>query len=269
VSGDVSGGGAATVPLTWDTETFGYVRLLPHLGEEIDQGSIRVVEALASQAALTISHALLSSRMVTARESERRKIERDIHDGVQQDLATQIGQIALARNSSSGGEDLDARLARIQEEMQRTLAGIRDLAQGIYPSVLRDGGLLAAVEDRCDRLPFAVTIEARQGIRGARFEDDVETAAYFTVTEALANAVKHARASRVSIGLSLAGGELLVEVSDDGVGYNPTYVVAGTGLSGLADRLRALGGTLDVDSQLGVGTTVRAKLLVERAKETP
>jgi signal transduction histidine kinase len=144
LSGAMGDGDTVTVPLTWDTETFGHVRCLPHHGEEIDEDTVRVVEALASQAALTISHARLSSRMVTAQESERRKIERDIHDGVQQDLAAQIGQLALARTLSRGDADLDARLARIQQEIQRTLTEIRNLAQGIHPSVLRDGGLLAA-----------------------------------------------------------------------------------------------------------------------------
>jgi signal transduction histidine kinase len=256
------------LPLSWGHETFGSVRLLPHRGEQIDADEVLVVEALASQAALTISHARLASRMVTAQESERRKLERDIHDGVQQDLATLVGQLALAR-AQVGDADVSDRLALIQKEMQRTLAEIRDLTQGIHPSVLRDGGLVAAIEDRCSRLPLAVRIDVHDGIEGLRFDADVEAAAYFTVTEAMANIVKHANASGVWIGLRRLGDELVVDVSDDGAGFDSQRLASGTGLGGLSDRLRALGGTLRVDSTPGEGTTVRASLPIARSKEGP
>lgn len=267
VVGDWDEGETITVELTWGDETFGQLRCLLRRGETIDTEDLRLVEALASQAALTISHARLASRMVTAQESERRRIERDLHDGVQQDLATQIGQLALARSRVKGDADLVDSLYRIQNEMQRTLVEIRDLAQGIHPSVLRDGGLVAAIEDKISRLPLAVSIDDHDGIRNVRFSHDVETAAYFTVTEAVSNVVKHANATQISIGLSMAGDNLVIDVSDDGVGFDTHRISTGTGLSGLSDRLRALGGSLKVDSHPGVGTVVRAMVPAARAKD--
>jgi signal transduction histidine kinase len=157
----------------------------------------------------------------------------------------------------------------IQKEMQRTLAEIRDLTQGIHPSVLRDGGLVAAIEDRCSRLPLAVRIDVHDGIEGLRFDADVEAAAYFTVTEAMANIVKHANANRVWIGLRRLGDELVIDVSDDGAGFDSQRLASGTGLGGLSDRLRALGGTLRVESTPGERTTVRASLPIARSKEGP
>lgn len=260
VAGQWADGDATTVPLSWGEETFGAIRCLPRRAEVFDLEDVHVIEALASQAALAVSRSRLATRMLTAQESERRKIERDIHDGVQQDLAAQIGQLALARSRVGQDPDLEGRLARIQAEMQRTLAEIRDLAQGIHPSVLRDGGVFAAIEDKLARLPLDVTLEASNGFRELRFDDDIETAAYFTVTEAVANAVKHAGADRISIGLSHPDDELVVAVADDGAGFDSDQVLNGTGLSGLSDRLQALGGSLLIESQPGVGTTVRARL---------
>lgn len=260
IAGVWADGQETTVSLAWGDEDFGTVRWLPRRGEIIEPEDVHVVEALASQAALAISRSRLATRMVTAQESERRRIERDIHDGVQQDLAAQIGQLALARSKVEMDPDLHARLGRIQMEMQRTLSEIRDLAQGIHPSVLRDGGLVAAVEDKVARLPLDVRLEAGNGFRDLRFGEDVEAAAYFTVSEAVANAVKHAEASRISITLSHPGDELVVEVTDDGHGFELGRVTNGSGLSGLSDRLRALGGSLRVESKPGAGTVVRARL---------
>ena len=260
IAGQWANGQETTVSLAWGDEDFGTVRCLPRRGETIEPDDVHVVEALASQAALAISRSRLATRMVTAQESERRRIERDIHDGVQQDLAAQIGQLALARSKVKMDPDLHARLGRIQMEMQRTLSEIRDLAQGIHPSVLRDGGLVAAVEDKVARLRLDVTLEAGNGFRDLRFDEDVEAAAYFTVSEAVANAVKHAEASRISITLSHPGDELVVEVTDDGHGFELGRVTNGSGLSGLSDRLRALGGSLRVESKPGAGTVVRARL---------
>ncbi|HEX6220037.1 MAG TPA: sensor histidine kinase, partial [Acidimicrobiia bacterium] len=268
VAGEWGEGVATTISLKWTLETFGHIRCLPRRGERFDADDVRVVEALASQAALTISHARLASRMVTAQEAERRKIERDLHDGVQQDLATQIGQLALARSRANSDPDLASKLAEIQAEMQRTLVEIRHLAQGIHPSVLRDGGLLAAVEDRCSRLPLEVSIDADTHLYRTRYAADVEAAAYFMVTEAVANVVKHAQASSVSIAIADNDGHLIVAVADDGVGYDPDRGSTGTGIGGLADRLRALGGELAIESHPGAGTTVRARVPVHVPGET-
>lgn len=260
IVGEWSGGEETHVPIAWGDESFGVVRCLPRRSEHMAAGDIALVEALASQAALTVSHARLASRMVTAQEIERRRIERNIHDGVQQDLATQIGQLALARSRANGDVELSASLERIQQEMQRTLSEIRDLAQGIHPSVLRDHGLYAAIEDRCSRLPVEVSIAVAPEMIDKRFSGDTETAAYFTVSEALANVVKHADASSVTIQIWEDHGFVRVEVSDDGTGEDAERVRTGSGITGLADRLRALGGELSIESDPGRGTSVHARL---------
>jgi signal transduction histidine kinase len=169
-------------------------------------------------------------------------------------------KLALALSRANGDVELIASLKRIQQEMQRTLSEIRELAQGIHPSVLRDHGLYAAVEDRCSRLPVTVSINATAELIDRRFSDDTEAAAYFTVSESVANVVKHAEASAVRIDIAEEKGFVRVEVIDDGRGYHTERVNVGSGLAGLSDGLRALGGELSIESRPGRGTSVAARL---------
>jgi signal transduction histidine kinase len=125
--------------------------------------------------------------------------------------------------------------------------------------VLSDGGIVEAVEERCARLPLEVSLEASAGIRTRRFEDEVEGAAYFFVTESLANVLKHANATRIEVSLDYDGGRILLDVADDGRGFDPDTASA-NGLAGLRDRIRALGGTVSVASGLGSGTRISASL---------
>jgi signal transduction histidine kinase len=265
-AGEWNVGHETRVPIVWGDETYGTVRCLSRRGEELGAADVGLVQALAGQAALTLSHARLASRMVTAQDAERRRIERNIHDGVQQDLATQIGQLALARVRANGDAELNASLSRIQEEMQRTLSEIRDLAQGIHPSVLRDGGLAAAIEDRCGRLAIEAVVDIAPDLRTRRFAADTEAAAYFTVSEAIANVVKHARASSVTVEVFEEGGLLCVGVADDGAGFGSEGIGEGSGLAGLSDRLRALGGEVWIESRPGMGTSIRARLPMREAR---
>lgn len=252
--------GETSVPIAWGDEHFGFVHLWPRRGEPLSDEDLGLVTALAAQTALAVSRARLATRMVAAQEDERRRIERDIHDGVQQDLATQIGQIALARTRANGDTDLKASLEAIQRELQRTLSDIREFAQGIHPSVLRDGGLIAAIEDRCSRLALRATLDVPAGLWAKRFSPEVEAAAYFTVGEAIANSVKHARATSLTVGVFVENGFLCVEVTDDGIGIDDPRVADGSGLGGLSDRLRALGGELHVARGATGGTSVRGCL---------
>jgi signal transduction histidine kinase len=146
-------------------------------------------------------------------------------------------------------------------EAQQILSELRELAQGIHPSVLSDGGILEAIEDRCARLPLEVTLETSEGLRARRFGDNIEGAAYFFVTESLANVLKHADATRTTISLTYEDGRLLLAVADDGQGFDPNAASNG-GLEGLRDRIRALGGTVTVASAPGSGTRVSASLPV-------
>ena len=208
----------------------------------------RFLEALAVPAGLAIQSAGLAARLVNAQEAERRRIERNIHDGVQQQLVALIAGIELARATGGDAETL----GHLREQARQTLQDLRELAAGIHPSALTQGGLVEAVEARCARLPVPTQVFARRELRGERFADEIEGAMYFTVSEAVANALKHAEATKIEVRLDRTAGRLRATVSDDGKGFD-----AG-GLAMLADRLDALGGGLDLDSEHGKGTRVEA-----------
>ncbi|WP_433216980.1 histidine kinase [Microtetraspora malaysiensis] len=218
----------------------------------------RLLEALAVPAGLAIQSAGLVTRLVNAQEAERRRIERNIHDGVQQQLVALIAGLELAR-STGASPDM---LAHLREQARQTLADLRELAAGIHPSVLSQGGLVEAVEERCSRLPVRTTVISDPGLRTRRFADEVEGAMYFTVNEAVANALKHASAAAVEVRLSHAGGRLRAVVADDGKGFDPG-ATARRGLATLSDRLNALGGGLDLDTSPGKGTRVNAWVPVD------
>ncbi|MGW6505838.1 histidine kinase [Nonomuraea angiospora] len=218
----------------------------------------RLLEALAVPAGLAIQSAGLATRLVNAQEAERRRIERNIHDGVQQQLVALIAGLELAR-STGASPDM---LAHLREQARQTLADLRELAAGIHPSALSQGGLVEAVEERCSRLPVRTTVTSDPGLRARRFADEVEGAMYFTVNEAVANALKHAGAATIEVGLSHAGGRLRAMVADDGKGFDPG-ATARRGLATLSDRLDALGGGLDLDSSPGKGTRVKAWVPVD------
>jgi len=197
-------------------------------------------------------------RIVAAADAERRRIERNLHDGAQQRLVTLSLALGLeASRSDAAAADV---LARAQAEVEQAIAELRELARGIHPTLLRDDGLQAAVEALARRTPLPVTVTVQGTVR-ARLPDQVELAAYFVVSEALTNIVKHASATRASVLLEHGGDTLRVAVADDGTGG--ARLVAGSGLAGLRDRLNALDGELVVESPPGRGTTIRAELPCE------
>lgn len=210
----------------------------------------RLLTALAVPVGLALRGAALAARLVNAQEAERRRIERNIHDGAQQQLVALIAGLELARATGAGPDTL----ALLREQARQALADLRELAAGIHPSALAQGGLVEAVEQRCSGLPVATTVTADPSLRAGRFPDEIEGAMYFTVSETVANALKHAEATRIDVRLSYAAGRLTAAVADDGAGF----AAPGTALDRLADRLIALGGGLDVDSAPGEGTRVRA-----------
>jgi signal transduction histidine kinase len=195
-------------------------------------------------------------RIVTAGDEERRRIERNLHDGAQQrlvsiGLALRHAQHELGPGTGAG-ETLDAALAEISVAIRE----LRELAQGLRPSQL-DAGLGPALEELASRVPLPVAVDATR----ERFPVDLEAAAYFVACEALTNAAKHAQASRVSLSAQRRNGSLVVCVADDGVGG--ASPAGGSGLDGLADRVGARGGTLRVESERGSGTTLTAELPCE------
>jgi len=200
------------------------------------------------------------ARLARAQDTERQRIQRDLHDGVQQDLVVSIAKLAMARERLRRG---DPRAGEALEELQRDLgallAGLREFAHSIHPPVLADQGLLDALEGHAGRLPVEVVIEAETSLRGVRYAPHVETAAWYLLSEALTNAVKHSCAGRVTVGLAQPNGRLVVEVSDDGCGFDQS-AARGLGLSGLADRMSVVHGTFAVTSAPGRGTTLRGEI---------
>jgi signal transduction histidine kinase len=195
-------------------------------------------------------------RIVDAGDAERRRLERDLHDGAQQRLLSLGLALQLVRAELGAGPNgAAALLGEAEAELGAALAELRELAQGIHPAVLTEQGLGPALRTLAARSPVPVEIQA---VPAERLPAPVEAAAYFVVSEALANVAKHAHASAVSVSIVCQDGSLVVEVEDDGVGGAAPN--GGSGLAGLADRVHALNGELTIESVPGQGTRVRAAL---------
>ncbi|MEV7732085.1 sensor domain-containing protein [Streptomyces sp. NPDC088921] len=197
------------------------------------------------------------ARLVDAFEAERRRIERDLHDGAQQRLVALTMTLGLARLDAPAGPLAD-QLAKAHDEAGQALAELRELIQGIHPKVLADYGLAAAVADVADR--SVVPVDVDLSVPG-RLDHAVETAAYFVVCEALANVAKHSGAGRAEVRGGHSRGRLLLEVRDDGCGGADAS--AGSGLTGLADRVSVLDGTLSLSSPPGGPTLLRVEFPCE------
>jgi signal transduction histidine kinase len=224
-----------------------------HLTAELSD-RLDIIERQAAE--LTASRA----RLVQAQDIERQRIQRDLHDGVQQDLVVLTAKLALARERLHRGDPrADDPLAELHRDLSGLLVRLREFAHAIHPPVLADQGLLVAIEAQAARLPLEVVIESDPALRGVRYPQHIETATWFVVVEALTNAVKHARASRVLVALTQPDSQLAVEVRDDGCGFDPA-AAHGLGLAGLADRISIVNGVLRIDSGPGRGTTLRADI---------
>ena len=221
----------------------------------------KLARDMAAQAGLVLRNVRLIQdlresrrRIVSAQDERARTLERNIHDGAQQQLVALSVKLRLA----TGLLERDPTKARTMlEELQgqttETLEDLRDLARGIYPPLLADKGLPAALEAQARKSPVPVTVQP-DGV--GRYTQDVESAVYFCCLEALNNVAKYADASSVEIRLRQSDGELRFEVADDGVGFEPDATTHGTGLQGIADRLDALGGRLEIRTAPGEGTTL-------------
>jgi signal transduction histidine kinase len=198
------------------------------------------------------------ARIVTAADAARRRIERDLHDGAQQRLVSIALSMRLLQSSLPPDSEAARELAATRRELDQALEDLRELARGIHPSVLSDRGLKAALTGLANRSPIPVELhaDACEGLG-----TPLQTTAYFLVAEGLTNAAKHARCTRADVRVSAGDGLLTVEVRDDGVGG--TDPAAGSGLRGLADRVSALGGTLEIESPPGQGTVVRGRIALD------
>ena len=196
------------------------------------------------------------ARIVEAGDAERRRLERNLHDGAQQRLVSLALQLRMA-DSRVDDDPLRAHelVAGAQAELSAALDELRELARGIHPAVLTEHGLEPALRSLTERAPVAIEI---QGLPSERLPPAIEAAAYYVVAEAITNAVKYASASRVTVQVSPSNGSAVVYVADDGVGgADPAR---GSGLHGLVDRVEALGGRLQVDSPPDGGTSIRAEI---------
>jgi signal transduction histidine kinase len=261
-TGSVADEPALRVPVAAGNDRIGEIVCGPKTEGRLGDEEVQLVRTLAGQLGLALMNARLAGRIVNAAESERRRIERNIHDGAQQELVALVAKLGMARSAAAQGGLTPDVVDDLRFEAQQILSDLRELAQGIHPSVLSDGGILEAVEDRCARIPLEVAVESSAGLRARRFDDNIEGAAYFFVTESLTNILKHANATRAAVSLNYDDGWLVLGVADDGRGFDPD-TASGHGLGGLRDRIRALGGTVTIASRPGDGTRISASLPVD------
>jgi signal transduction histidine kinase len=194
------------------------------------------------------------ARIVEAGFDARRQVERDLHDGAQQQLLALAVRLQLARGEAAGDPRLESMLTSAGQELDAAIVELRGLARGIHPTVLTELGLGAAVENLADRSPIPVEVSVADG----RCSSVCEATAYFVVSEALANIARHSAAGRAAITISRVDGDLLIEVTDDGAGG--ASMSEGSGLRGLADRVAAVGGSLSIDSPVAAGTRLSARI---------
>ena len=229
-----------------------------------------LVKVAVTAASLALEHARLQAeveaqleqvrasraRIVEAGDAERRRLERDLHDGAQQRLVTLSLSLGMARSRAAGADpELESLIESASKEAREALIELRELARGIHPAVLTETGLAGAIEALVERSPVATTIAV---VPDERFPPAIEATAYFVVCEALANVAKHAPAGTAVVAIRRLPGRLVVRVSDDGAGG--ARPEGGTGLRGLADRVASVGGQLCVDSPPGCGTCLEADI---------
>ncbi|TMK56227.1 MAG: sensor histidine kinase, partial [Actinobacteria bacterium] len=235
-----------------------------------------LLEDLAAQAGLVLRNVRLTAdlqasledlrasrrRLVEAQDQERRKIERNLHDGAQQQLVALSVQLGLLERVAQDPDRVKEMADRLRGALQDALDDLRDLARGIYPPLLADKGLAAALEAQARKAAVATTVDV-DGI--GRYPQEVEAAVYFCALEALQNVAKYAEASSASVRLTHRDGDLVFQIEDDGRGFDAAGAGRGSGLQGMADRLDAIGGTLTVRSAVGEGTLVSGSIGVGEA----
>ena len=267
------GGASRAVAVSHSGELLGALSLHKPPNEPLTSTEDDLLRHLASQAGLVLRNAALTAelgttidklrasrrRLVEAQDAERRKIERNLHDGAQQQLIALTIHLSLLEESADDSGAVRELVAAVKDGVRAALDDLRDLARGIYPPLLADQGLVPALQAQARKASLQVEIDT-DGI--GRYPQDTEAAVYFCTLEALQNITKYASASRAKVGLSCSDDSLRFTVTDDGTGFDTATTRYGTGLQGMADRLAALGGALQVRSQPGHGTILRGELPV-------
>jgi len=254
------------VPVQHRGELLGALTVVKPRGEALTPAEDKLLNDLGAQAGLVLRNVGLTAellarlddlrtsrqRLVSAQDEERRRLERNLHDGAQQHLVGLRVKLNLAARQAEDAR-LKETLVALQADAEETIDALRDLARGIYPPLLAEQGLAAALEAHSRKSPLRVEI-ASDAI--TRYPQDVEAAVYFCCLEALQNVAKYSGVSRAVVRLAEADGELQFAVEDDGAGFDPAVTARGSGLQNMPDRVEALGGTLEVTSVPGSGTRV-------------
>ena len=263
-----SGAGRGVMQLTRDGETLAILVHDPAIEEE-NPGLVRAIagaarlaldnERLAAEVRAQLEEVRASrARIAEAADEERRKVERDLHDGAQQRLVALTMRLEQARSTAADSSRL---IDDTTAELRAAIEEVRDLARGMHPPILTEAGLAAAVDSLAERLPLPVDVR----LPDARFPLQIEAAAYFVISEALTNVGRYAAARAASVGGSIdrrpPGRRFVVTIDDDG--HGGADPARGSGLRGLADRVAAVGGTLSVESPAGGGTRIRAEFPLE------
>jgi len=270
-----AGGGAdRRVPVMHHGELLGALSITKKRGDAFTPTEDKLVGNLATQAGLMLRNVGLTEqliarlaelrasreRLVTAQDRERQRLERDIRDGAQRQLAGLASKLELAAQALEHDEaQAKALLNQVTSHTAQALKDLREVARGIYPALLADMGIAAALDAQARKAPIPVSVEAGEI---GRYPQETEAAVYFCALEALRNAAKHAHASRASVRLSERNAELRFEVTDNGQGFDPATTQQGTGLQGIADRIDALGGHVQIDSAPGQGTKINGQIPV-------
>jgi signal transduction histidine kinase len=260
-------------------ELLGALAIQKPRNEPVTAAEDKLLTHLASQAGLVLRNVRLTAelratiddlrasrlRLVRAQDEERQRIERNLHDGAQQQLVALMVQLSLLEDSAGDSGEVRQVTGELRAGLRAALDDLRALARGIYPPLLADQGLGPALRAQAGRAPLPVQVET-DGI--GRYPPDAEAAVYFCILEALQNTTKYARASQATVALSCPGSHLEFTVTDDGTGFDTATASRGTGLQGMADRLAAAGGTLRINSAPGNGTTISGRLPVSELAAT-
>lgn len=262
---------AAMAPLVAGAEVVGLVACGDRFRDPLGDGDLELLGLVAREAALGLVNRRLETelhlrlaelrrsrqRLVTTQDAERRRVERDLHDGAQAQLVSLAAQIR--RMAATPDRVTPSTLSVLAAEAEEAMIALQDLARGIYPSVLTDRGLAAAVRAQAARMPIDIDLRVASALVDRRLPADTEAALYFVALEALGNAQKHAAGARVTTQLWIDDGAAVLEVEDDGPGFDAsTLSGAGSGLCNMTDRMEAIGGALTVRSTLGAGSCVSA-----------
>jgi signal transduction histidine kinase len=264
-------GATRAIAVRHTDELLGALTLEKPRNEPVSAAEDKLLAHLASQAGLVLRNVRLTAelqatiddlrasrrRLVRAQDEERQRIERNLHDGAQQQLVALAIQLAVLDDAADDPAEVRQLTGDLKDGLHAALDDLRALARGIYPPLLAEQGLGAAVRAQAARVPLPVRVEA-DGI--GRYRRDAEATAYFCILEALQNVAKYARASCTKVALSCPDGHLEFTVTDDGDGFDTAQPTPGTGLQGMADRLAAAGGTLAIRSAPGLGTTISGRL---------